>query len=74
MNRVQCSPPAPVPRRGNVDFDATLHFIVGLDRPQDAAHRIGERAVQQVLKLGMSENWKNFWGQLQVANPSFGNN
>ena len=71
VNRVACFPAAVLSRGRNVNLNAIPHFIVGFDGPQDATHRIGERAVQQILELSVAEYRKKLGGQIQVGVPHF---
>src|SRR5262245_16324361 len=51
------------------NFNATGKVLVGLDRPQDAAHRIGEVVIEHVLKLSVTQNWEQFGDEFQISGP-----
>ena len=45
-------------RRGNVDLDPTLNRWHGQDGTEDTTHWIDERAIEEILKLGMTHDWE----------------
>ncbi len=65
---------AMVGSRPDRDLDATSQMFIRLDCPQDAAHRIGKVPVQQILKLSVPQDRKQFRDKFQLGGPRLPSN